>query len=145
MERLTDNTEYCTSWSDCEMSEGKCVFIENCYDRKLYNKLREYEDAEEQVLNATGADLKSMIGEFMHYYNLQKEGRLKELPCKIGDIVYEANKYWSEVIPRTVASIAFYKNSIWLRDGCGDSFEYGIEAFLTMEEAEKALEEMEKK
>ena len=50
MERLTDNTNYCTSWSDCEMPEGACVFLENCYDRKIYNKLREYEDAEEQGL-----------------------------------------------------------------------------------------------
>lgn len=50
MERLTDNTDYCASWSDCEMPDGKCEFLNNCYDRKIYNKLREYEDAEEQGL-----------------------------------------------------------------------------------------------
>lgn len=63
MERLTDNTNYCTSWSDCEMPEGKCVFLENCYDRKLYNKLKELEDLEEQ-------------------------GLLLRLPCKSGDDVW---------------------------------------------------------
>lgn len=66
MERLTDNTDYCTSWSDCEMPDGKCEFLNNCYDRKIYNKLREYEDAEEQ-------------------------GLLIRLPCKVGDEFWELN------------------------------------------------------
>ena len=48
MKRLTDKTNYCTSCSDCDMPEGKCVFLENCYERQIYNRLREYEDAEEQ-------------------------------------------------------------------------------------------------
>lgn len=63
MERLTDNTNYCSSWSDCEMVEGKCVFYGNCYDRKIYNKLKYYEDLEEQNL-------------------------LLKLPCKVGAKVY---------------------------------------------------------
>ena len=50
MERLTDHTEYCIYWSDCDMSDGDCIFNTNCYDRKIYNKLREYEDLEEQGL-----------------------------------------------------------------------------------------------
>ena len=64
MDRLTDNQDYCTSWSDCEMPEGKCVFLENCYDRKIYNKLREYEVLEEQ-------------------------GMLLRLPFSVGTRVYE--------------------------------------------------------
>lgn len=115
MERLTDNTDYCTSWSDCDMPEGKCVFLQNCYDRKLYNKLKEYEDAEEQ-------------------------GLLLRLPCKVGDTLYEASRQWETVITRTVAAIVICNNSIWIRNGCGDSFEYGVEVFLTKAEAEAALE-----
>lgn len=117
MERLTDSTEYCTSWSDCEMPE-ECVFLQNCYDRKIYNRLREYEDAEEQ-------------------------GLLIRLPCKVGDTLYEASRQWETVITRTVAAIVIYNNNIWIRNGCGDTFEYGVEVFLTKEEAEKALAEME--
>ena len=67
MERLTDNTDYCASWSDCEMPDGKCEFLNNCYDRKVYNKLREYEDAEEQ-------------------------GLLVMLPCKCNTVVFVAEK-----------------------------------------------------
>ena len=50
MERLTDNTSYCTSWSDCEIHEDRCPILSSCYDRKIYNKLKAYEDAEEQGL-----------------------------------------------------------------------------------------------
>lgn len=62
MERLTDNTDYCKKSCGYEMPEVNCVVFE-CYDRKIYNKLREYEDAEEQ-------------------------GLLLRLPCKVGDTVY---------------------------------------------------------
>lgn len=53
----------------------------------VFDRLAEYEDLEEQVLKSTGTDLASMVGEFMHYYNLKKENRLLELPCKVGDEV----------------------------------------------------------
>lgn len=51
----------------------------------ILQALAEYEDLEEQVLKSTGTDLASMVGEFMHYYNLKKENRLLELPCKVED------------------------------------------------------------
>lgn len=110
MERLTSNNE-----------EIKTLQAKNAtYWLKVYFKLKEYEDAEEQ-------------------------GLLVRLPCKVGDVFYEASRQWKTVLERKVASIAIYNNSMWLRNGCGDSFEYGVEVFLTKEEAEKALEEMEKK
>ena len=112
------------------------------YEGRAIDKLAEYENLEEQVLKATGADLPSMIGEFMHYYNLQKEGRLVELPCKVGDTVYEANHFWNLVLERNVASVDIYRDSICVKNGCGDSFEFGKEVFLTKEEAEAALERM---
>lgn len=78
MERLTNSN-----------AEIKNLQVENEeYWLKVYFKLKEYEDTEEQLLKAAEVDLQSMIGEFMHYYNMQKEGRLVELPCKVGDVVY---------------------------------------------------------
>ena len=117
MERLTDNTDYCKKSCGYEMPEVNCVLFE-CYDRKIYNKLREYEDAEEQ-------------------------GLLLRLPCKVGDTLYEASRQWKTVITRTVAAIVICNNNIWIRNGCGDTFEYGAEVFLTREEAEAALAGME--
>lgn len=51
-------------------------------------KLAHYEDLEEQLMESAEIDIDSMVGEFMHYYNLQKENRLIELPCAVGDTVY---------------------------------------------------------
>ena len=67
MERLTDNSNYCTSWADCEMPAGECALSGNCYENKIYNRLREYEDAEEQ-------------------------GLLIRLPCKCDTVVFVAEK-----------------------------------------------------
>lgn len=140
MERLTDNTEYCTSWSDCEMPEGKCVFFENCYDRKIYNKLRKYEALEEQ-------------------------GILLRLPCKVGQEIYCIEEYedgcdysiylymatcndFVLVAPKYTHSDTFDEQ---LEEMCEESQEYQNvsicifprkNVFLTKEEAEKALERM---
>ena len=111
----------------------------------ILQALADYEDLEEQVLKSTGTDLASMVGEFMHYYNLKKENRLLELPCKVGDTVYlvdyEENTYDEGIVNKV------YVDS----DGiCIDSdYEIGtcVESdyvFFTEEEAEKALAEMEK-
>lgn len=109
MERLTDNTDYCASWSDCEMPDGKCEFLNNCYDRKIYNKLREYEDAEEQ-------------------------GLLIRLPCKVGDDV------WTIMCGMTGKHPALFRQEFTL----SMFSHFGTAVFLTKEEAEVALAEMEK-
>lgn len=126
MERLTDNTDYCTSWSDCEMPEGKCVFLKNCYDRKIYNKLREYEDAEEQ-------------------------GLLIRLPCKVGDIVYQITRNF--ISTYRIRNFIHYNNgNIFFDWECINGIyvnvqgfridDVGKTVFLTREEAEAALERM---
>lgn len=105
------------------------------YASRILTKLSDYEDAEEQVLNATGADLQSMIGEFMHYYNLQKEGRLVELPCKVGDDV------WTIMCGMTGKHPALFRQEFTL----SMFSHFGTAVFLTKEEAEAALAEMNKK
>lgn len=66
MERLTEKEKYCSE-IDCDY-RGRCRIGNNCYEKKLYDKLKEYEELEEQ-------------------------GRLIKLPCKIGNIVYHDNPY----------------------------------------------------
>ena len=97
----------------------KLESVEMAYVEKVQKKLASYEDAEEQ-------------------------GLLLRLPCKVGDEVWEANGFWKMVLKRTVAVIALSSgNHIYIRNGCGDSFEFGVDVFLTKAEAEKALKEME--
>lgn len=76
-----------------------------------------------------------------------KDGRLVMLPCKVGDTVYFA--LIGRIIEKQVFSIVSFSNST--RIYCGGTSEYfrpegiGKTVFLTREEAEKALQEMEGK
>ena len=82
------------------------------------------------------------LEEVREYRKLEEQGLLIRLPCKVGDTVYEASHFWNSVIERNVAFVVICKNSIYVKNGCGDSFEFGEEVFLTKEEAEAALERM---
>lgn len=85
----------------------------------------------------------ALIEQLAEYQKAEEQGMLFRLPCKIGDIVYEANIKHMKVFIRTVASIALYEeNQIIIRNGCGDPFLFGRHVFLTKAEAEAALEKM---
>ena len=76
-----------------------------------------------------------------------KDGRCVVLPCKVGDTVYFA--LLGRIIEKQVFSIVSFSNST--RIYCGGTSEYfrpediGKTFFITREEAEKALQEMEGK
>ena len=76
-----------------------------------------------------------------------KDRRLVMLPCKVGDTVYFA--LLGRIIEKQVLSIVSFSNST--RIYCGGTSEYfrpediGKTFFLTREEAERALQEMEGK
>lgn len=103
--------------------------IRNNGHNKCCNKLAEYEDLEEQ-------------------------GLLVKLPCKVGDTVYRMNAGAKQpIIPMTVSEIHFlcYKNERAVRfdaigkedmgESCYRLEDIGRIVFLTHEEAEKKLEE----
>ena len=70
------------------------------------------------------------------------EGRVLILPCKVGDVLYAAES--APVIPLHVMEVAIY---LALEGEDGGDYErisnIGKTVFLTREEAEKALQEME--
>lgn len=66
MERLTGKDSYC-SFTYCD-NKGKCKIENVCYDKKLYDKLKEYEDLEEQ-------------------------GLLLKLPCKLRSELYDITEF----------------------------------------------------
>lgn len=91
------------------------------------------------------------------YEDLEEQGLLMRLPCKVGDTVYRVNAGAKQpIIPMTVSEIHFlcYKNERAVRfdtigkedmgESCYRLEDIGRIVFLTHEEAEKKLEEMKK-
>lgn len=91
------------------------------------------------------------------YEDLEEQGLLVRLPCKVGDTAYRVNAGAKQpIIPMTVSEIHFlcYKNERAVRfdaigkedmgESCYRLEDIGRIVFLTHEEAEKKLEEMKK-
>ncbi len=138
---------------------GKDIFRKMARD--LYGRLKAYEDmglepeAVETVKLALAAkhmvDLETLnnttISRLVELAEADKDGRVVVLPCKVGDTVYFA--LLGRIIEKQVFSIVSFSNST--RIYCGGTSEYfrpediGKTFFITREEAEKALREMEGK
>lgn len=122
MERLTDEDTYC-AFVDCDYEGCKI----NCYDKKLYDKLKEYEDLEEQ-------------------------GLLLKLPCKVGDVLFNIENGEIESFVVEEFRICTYKINrieIYFENASGFGlclFDGTLDEgwYKTLAEAEKALAEMEK-
>ncbi len=123
MERLTERNP---SWIDDEMWERACE--PDCEEiDAVYRKLKEYEDLEEQ-------------------------GRLIKLPCKVGDTVYCIEN--KEIYTCTVGKISISKNNgVWVEINFPKempdivAIEYNPDdfsktVFLTKSEAEAKLKEL---
>ena len=96
----------------------------NCHIQKAFEKLAEYEDLDEQ-------------------------GLLLRLPCKVGDIIYEVNPLTGKITERKINSIVvcncpdltiMYKSGY---DYSNVHDDFGKTVLLTQEEAEQKLKEME--
>lgn len=139
MERLTVNDlnkvcydpwELCGIGSYCKKGcheEGGCT--KGCHILKMYRKLAEYE-------------------------NLEEQGKLLKLPCAVGDTVYEVQDLRKRIQPYTVIAVHISNCGNlygWeLKDGKGvysnvngfSEYAIGKQVFLTKEEAEAALKEL---
>ena len=136
VERLTEKDG---KWIGCKLPDGeKCPPYELCeceHFHKMRNKLAEYEDLEEQ-------------------------GLLLKLPCKVGDVVFIVSQHLDvntleqshKILERRIHSTRGNRLNplIYIttnEDGSERNFTpsaIGKRVFLTKAEAEKALEEMEK-
>ena len=127
---------------------GKDIFRKMARD--LYGRLKAYEDIAE------------LCGGFDRLRELaedDKDGRLVMLPCKVGGTVYMIERIFDidngvcdEICARKVIGHGGNNlNKLWLIGSggiCNDYIfvsEFGKTVFLTREEAEKALQEMEGK
>ena len=113
-----------TEWKDDKKLLAKTKFSGDFGSANILNRLAEYEDLEEQ-------------------------GLLLRLPVPIGTTVYEfepLNKTVKEYTARTIVKYTVYDDSIWFNfaDGYMKNIEdFGETVFLTREEAEQKLKEME--
>jgi hypothetical protein len=106
----------------------------------------------------TGLELAKLVimqKELKKYKDLEEQGLLVRLPCKVGDTVYRVNAGAKQpIIPMTVSEIHFlcYKNERAVRfdaigkedmgESCYRLEDIGRIVFLTREEAEKKLEKL---
>lgn len=156
MERLTFDGNFCDI-SQCW--EPPCPYGGNCTQRKVWEKLKAYEDTglePEEVNDAVvGARLMakakvvSVFGvaadRLRELAEADKDGRLIVLPCKPGDGLWTFCSHPVEqVYSFTVTDISTLNGRTMLNTSrCGviDARDVGKTVFRTREEAEKALEE----
>ena len=149
MERLTFKDNGCVHF------ERKTVKVTNT---QLLDKLGEYEDIgtvnefkkaldNVKILSAMYEKLNDQevleYHKLAEYEDLEKQGKLLKLPCKVGDTVYTACSWGIE--SGVVGSIEIMQDRIFINNIHGQMIGEAKNIFLTKEEAETALKEMEGK
>ena len=94
---------------------------------------RHYAKSNNIDLNTGGNDFQDIIDKLAEYETAEEEGRLVVLPCKVGTRVYEIYQFCG------YGAWEIEEHKIKLED----LDKIGKTVFLTREEAEKALKEME--
>ena len=91
----------------------------------------------EAMGNSSVADIGDILGKLADYEDLDEQGLLLKLPCKVGDIVYmiiNQRDNYDDTIYQIVSATSFGLSMI---DNIGKT------VFLTQAEAEQKLKEME--
>ena len=148
MERLTFEGNFCDI---ARCGYQTCPYKDGCSQKQVWERLKAYEDTgltpeeikapftEDAMINLAAQALGVEPSRLRELAVADQEGRVVVLPCKEGTTVYcislpiatYPDKRKPEVVP-----IAFTRN---------DLLKFGTRVFLTREEAEKALAEMEGK
>ena len=150
MERLTFDGNFCEI---ARCKEVKCPYDTACSQKQVWERLKQYEDTKrtpEQIEALEAAIMGKAVAQIMEFEDLpiarlreltvaDKDGRVIVLPCKVGDTIWRLKRtfetYPDKSKPYTEAD-GFLLQDIW---------NVGKNVFLTREEAEKALAEMEGK
>ena len=155
MERLTFEGNFCDI---AQCRELPCPYDGNCTQKEVWERLKAYEDAGlspqacaeareiEETLSGCGYSISRMV-ELM---KADKDGRLVVLPCRQGDELWTYGNFpqGREVYRFTVSDVSTLNGRTVLNTlGLGTirPENIGKTVFLSREEAEKALQEMEGK
>lgn len=162
MERLTFEGNFCDI---AQCSELPCKHGGNCTQRQVRERLKQFEDVfktpekatwAKQTIEMAFSDDPSEVERLRELYKADKDGRLVVLPCKVGGTAYYLNGKF--IIDFEVIGYMVDERGAWSFMGehyeektektnyCDPETEkIGKTVFLTREEAEKALQEMEGK
>lgn len=157
MDRLTFEGSFCEI---ARCKEVKCPYDTDCSQKQVWERLKAYEDSRLSPEDAANLHAILRLGDGMTLMRLRElavadqEGRVVVLPCKVGHRVFallDTDKHISECEVKQIGlgnEIGF----VGLEPIGARGREYGVAlngfgktVFLTREEAEKALAEMEGK
>ncbi len=159
MERLTFEGNFCDI---AQCRDSACRQSGTCTMKEVWERLKAYEDAglspqacaEAREIEETLSGCDYSISRMVELMKTDKDGRLVVLPCKVGDTVW-ANLDGMRHTRKCVmefANIGSHVTTIVFSTVDGLREQYGVNpssfgktVFLTREEAEKALQEMEGK
>ena len=153
MERLTFEGNFC-DLAQCR--DSACRQSGTCTQKQVWERLKAYEDAglspqacaESREIEETLSGCDYSISRMVELMKADKDGRVIVLPAKKGDTLYAVTRFGIE--KRVVKEIAapFFYNSYESSDRAALPTairNFGKTVFLSREEAEKALQEMEGK
>ena len=159
MERLTFEGNFCDI---AQCKEIPCPYNGECSQRKVWERLKAYEDTHMMPSDVTSMRMDMAIiaalfngvdvDRMKELAEADKDGRLVVLPCKVGDRLYEVTGRKTISVYK-VRAIRVELFGLFIEWGIVEGFVWqslaGINAgaigktvFLTREEAEKALEAM---
>ena len=167
MDRLTFEGNFCEI---ARCKEVKCPYDTACSQKQVWERLKQYEDTKrtpEQIEVLEAAIMGKAVAQITEFEGLpiarllelavaDKDGRCVVLPCKVGDTVYAIVQVFGDdgvrprIIEKKITGIGGNAlNKVWMVNK-GNKYEdrfspseFGRTVFLTREEAEKALAEME--
>lgn len=142
MERLTFEGNFCDI---AQCRELPCKYDGNCTQKEVWERLKAYEDtglspqacAEAQDIEETLSRWDYSISRMVELMKADKDGRLVVLPCKAGTPVWRISRTFATYPDK---SEQYVRNDTFF---LSDLLAFGKTVFLTREEAEKALAEME--
>ena len=158
MERLTFEGNFCDI---AQCRELPCKYDGNCTQKEVWERLKAYEDsrlspqacAEAREIEETLSGCDYSISRMVELMKADKDGRVVVLPCKtVFELTWDAGPDCDLVCPVSIDGNGCCdfcdkgKLFAYERPCCQEHIErLGKTVFLTREEAEKALREMEGK
>lgn len=159
MERLTFEGNFCDI---AQCKEIPCPYNGECSQRKVWERLKAYEDTHMMPSDVTSMRMDMAIiaalfngvdvDRMKELAEADKDGRLVVLPCKVGDRLYEVTGRKTISVYRVNAiRVELFglfiewdldEGFVWQSLSGINAEEIGKTVFLTREEAEKALEAM---
>lgn len=160
MERLTFEGNFCDI---AQCKEIPCPYNGECSQRKVWERLKAYEDTHMMPSDVTSMRMDMAIiaalfngvdvDRMKELSEADKDERVVVLPCKVGDRLYEVTGRKTISVYRVKAIrvelfVVFIEwdldeGFVWQSLAGVSAGEIGKTVFLTREEAEKALEAME--